>query len=88
MSLEEWIDLTIIKALTKHASSTIVALALFSIVRFVLTRIPLSQTMRSILEGADEFVLLGLFFWLIIQMGFLLWKGRIKNGSASFVMVV
>jgi hypothetical protein len=87
MKWEEWIDVPTIKALTQHASATVVALALFAVVRFVVTRVPLSETTRSIIEVVDEFVLVGLFVWLIIQMALLLWKGRIKNASTNLVLV-
>jgi hypothetical protein len=87
MKWEEWIDVPTIKALTQHASATIVALALFAVVRFVVTLVPLLPATRTIIEVTDEVVLVGLFVWLIVQMALLLWKGRIKNAAASFVLV-
>jgi len=87
MSWDEWIDLTTVKALSQHASGTLAALGFFAIVRLALALVALSSTTRTILEGLDEFVLVGLFLWLIYQMGCLLWKGRIKNASTNFVMV-
>jgi hypothetical protein len=87
MKLEEWIDLATIKALTQHASGTLVALTLFGIVRFALSLVTLSGTTRAILEVTDEFVLVALFFWLIYQMAGLLWKGMIKNASTNLVLV-
>ena len=87
MSVSEWIDLTTVKALSQHASATLAALAFFAIVRFALTLVTLSAITRTILEGTDEFVLVGLFLWLIYQMACLLWKGRIKHASTNLVMV-
>ncbi len=87
MKVDEWIDLTTIKTLTQHASGTLVALALFVLVRFALAIVKLSETTRAILEVTDEFVLVGLFLWLIFQMACALWKGRIKDASTSLVMV-
>lgn len=84
---DDWIDVATIKALTQHASATLIALILFGIVRFALKLVPLSETTRAILEVVDEVVLVGLFAWLIYQMGCLLWKGRIKNASTNLVMV-
>jgi hypothetical protein len=87
MSLGEWIDLTTVKALSQHASGTLGALGFFAIVRGALTLVTLSSVTRTILEGLDEFVLVGLFSWLIYQMACLLWKGRIKNVSTNLLMV-
>jgi hypothetical protein len=87
MKVDEWIDLATIKALTQHASATLVALVLFGLVRFALAIVKLSETTRAILEVTDELVLVGLFLWLIYQMGCALWKGRIKDASSTLVMV-
>jgi hypothetical protein len=83
----EWIDVATVKALSQHASSTLAALGFFAILRLALALVTLSATTRIILEGLDEFVLVGLFIWLIYQMACLLWKGRIKNVSTNLVMV-
>lgn len=87
MNVGEWIDLATVKALSQHASGTLAALGFFALVRAALTLVTLSGTTRAILQGTDEFVLVGLFFWLIYQMGCLLWKGRIKNESTNLVVV-
>jgi hypothetical protein len=87
MKWDEWIDLATVKAFSQHASATLAALGFFAVVRYALTLVTLSATTRTILEGLDEFVLLGLFVWLIYQMACLLWKGRIKNASTNLVMV-
>jgi hypothetical protein len=87
MSVGEWIDIPTVKALTQHASATLAALTLFGVVRVVLDAVVLSNKTRTILEFLDEFVLLGLFVWLIYQMACLLWKGRMKNAATNLVMV-
>jgi hypothetical protein len=86
MKWGEWIDVPTIKALSLHASGTLATLLFFAIVRGALGLVGLSSTTRTILEGLDEFVLVGLFIWLIYQMACLLLKGRIKNAS-NLVMV-
>jgi hypothetical protein len=91
MNWGEWIDLTTVKALSQHASGTLAALSFFALVRLALALVDLlvtlSSTTRTILRTLDEFVLVGLFLWLIYQMACFLWKGRIKNASTNLVMV-
>ena len=87
MDIGQWIDLPTVRALSQHASGTLAALFFFGIVRIAIEFVKLSAVTRIILEGLDEFVLVGLFVWLIYQMARLLWKGRIGNASTSFVMV-
>jgi hypothetical protein len=88
MKWGEWIDITAIQAMIRHASATIVALILFGFIRTIITHIPLSDAARSIILYVDEVVLVGLFVWFIIQMALVLWRGRIRNGSLTSVALV
>jgi hypothetical protein len=83
MKWEDWIDLPTIKLCCQHASATLVAMALFTLVKFALIHVPLSQTARTVLDVADEVVLVGLAFWLAYQLACLFWKGRVRNVSSS-----
>ncbi len=86
MNWEEWIDVPTIKTLTQHSSASLVSLVLFGLIHFAIDKVKLSDVTRITLVSVDEFVLVGLFVWLVWQMACLLWKGRIKNASTNLLM--
>ena len=87
MRLTEWIDLDTLKILSRHASGVIGAMAFFKLIAwFVEWGIP-EGSLRLALELIDSFALVGLFLWLVYQMGVLLWLRRARNGS-TFCLVV
>jgi hypothetical protein len=83
---EDWVDIPNIKTFSQHASATLAGVGFFSIVHYCLELATLSAISRAILEGLDEFVLVGLFVWLIYQMACILWKGRVKDVFTSIIM--
>jgi hypothetical protein len=87
MKWEEWLDLKSIKALSQHGSATLTAFLLFALLGYALDWVPLPDVVRSTLKGVDDIVLVGLVLWFVWQMALVLWKGRIRNGSANSLLV-
>lgn len=87
MPWNEWIiDVETLKILSQHASGVVGAILLFKILAFIIDLGFKDRTLKIILESVDSVVLVGLFLWLAYQMGCLLWKRRVKNGSALCIM--
>jgi hypothetical protein len=87
MRFTEWLDLDTLRILSRHASGVIGAMAFFKLIAwFVEWGVPEGK-LRLALELIDGFALVGLFLWLVYQMGMLLWQRRVRNGSALCLVI-
>jgi hypothetical protein len=86
MGLEGWIDFDTIRACVRHATGAIPALLIFALVGLVIRLIIIKGTLRGILETIDGLALVGLFLWLVYQMGCILWNRREKVRGGFHVL--
>lgn len=89
MPRNDWVDIDTIKVISRHASGVLPAALVFKGIGLIIEWGFKSGTLKTILIGVDNFCLVGIFIWLAIQMGILLWNRRekIQNGPASCFMV-
>jgi hypothetical protein len=87
MRWEEWLDIDTIRACVRHATGAVPALLIFALVGLVIHYIISDDTLRLALETIDGLALVGLFVWLVYQMGCILWNRREKIGRGLHVLV-
>ncbi len=86
MGWAEWLDLDTIRACVRHATGAIPALFIFALVGLAIRYIISDDILRRALEAIDGLALVGLFLWLIYQMGCILWNRREKIGRGLHVL--
>lgn len=83
----DWLDINTLKILSRHASGVIGAMVVFKLIGLFIEWGFKEGTLRNVLVTIDSFVLMGLFIWLIYQMGRLLWMGRVRNAPEACILV-
>jgi hypothetical protein len=86
MAWEAWVDLDTIRACVRHASGAIPALLIFALVGILIHHTVRDDILRRVLEVIDGLALVGLFLWLVYQMGCVLWNRREKIGRGLHVL--
>jgi hypothetical protein len=87
MQYEEWIDFETLKTISWHTTGIIGALLSFILVGFIIKLGIDDGIVKTILEWMENFALLGLVAWLIIQTAQVLWARRVKHGSSLCLLV-
>lgn len=75
--ISEWVDVKILKILSRHASGVIGAIAVFGAVGFAVELLVKESTLKTVVKIIDSFVLVGLVVWLAYQLARLLWTRRV-----------
>ncbi len=75
----DWLDLPNIKIFSQHTSATLAAMVSFWLVNCVAKWMGLPNPARGIIEGMEQFALIGTVGWLFFQGALILWKGRVRN---------
>lgn len=86
MGLGDWLDLDAIKAITRHFSAAMVALMAFGLFHYLIPRVLEPGHVRTLLQGIDDFALIGIFFFLTYQMGVYLWNRRERVGLSALAV--
>lgn len=76
MKLGEWLDIEFLRALVRHGSGSVFALAIFAIIGFAAELLVRDDTLRAILRKTDDVVLIGIVVWLALQLAHQLWRHR------------
>lgn len=86
MGWQGWVDLDTIRACVRHATGAIPPLLIFALVGILIHYTIRDEILRRALEGIDGLALVGLFLWLVYQMGCVLWNRREKIGRGLYVL--
>lgn len=86
MQWSDWVDIETLKILSQHASGVIGAIVVFELIGLAVNWGLSPGTLKTVLNTLDSFVLVGLVVWLAYQMGCLLWKKRVRNGPANYIL--
>ena len=87
MQYEEWIDIETLKTISWHTTGVIGALLSFILVGFIIKFGIDDGIVKTILEWMEDFALIGLVGWLIIQTAQVLWFRRGKHGPSLCLLV-
>ncbi len=89
MAVAEWLDLKTLKLLSQHTSAVVGAAASFYLISRIVRWAAGEGTFSQLVEYGEKFVLAILLVWFTVEMGKLLWKGRVKiqNGALLLSMV-
>ena len=79
MAWDEWVDLASAKALSQHTSATLFAFLCSWLIALAARHMELADWAREIIDTIEQVVLVGLIGWFVVQMAFVLWKGRIRH---------
>ena len=83
MTVADWLELSTLKALSKHTTSIVAAALSFGLIDRVVKWVIGPGTLFTVIGHVDQFVLFVLFLWFASQMFFVLWKARVRNLSGN-----
>ena len=87
MGVQEWVDIETIKIIMRHSTGSVVALVVFALMDYGIKVFIIDETLKFILHTIDHWALIGMFAWLVYQMGCLCWNSRVKiNIGPKFLL--
>jgi hypothetical protein len=82
-----WLDLNTLKVLTRHGGNVVAATAIFWIIGFCIGLSINDKATRDFLDVVENYVIKGLFLWLVYQMALVLWNRRVRYGQVDCLSV-
>jgi hypothetical protein len=89
MDFSEWLDLKTLKLLSQHTSATAGAAVSFYIISKLIRWVAGIGLYSDCVEYGEKIVLAALLLWFTIEMGKVLWNGRVRlhNGIQILSLV-
>lgn len=88
MPIGDWVDLPVLKIISRHTVGAVAALMSYFIVSRLLEWLVGPGMMRDLVEYSDQFILGAIFLYFILTVGYDLYREFKKNaGTSSFVLV-
>jgi hypothetical protein len=85
--LAQWLDLDTLKVLTRHGANVVLAIAIFWVIGFCVGLGIYDKDTRDFLDVVENYVIRGLFLWLVYQMALVLWNRRVRHGQIDCLSV-
>jgi len=83
----DWIDIEFLKAACRHTICCLVLIVFFAVISHIIDFFLVDQVTRDALHVVDGIGLVGLFIWLLYQMGCEFWNRRVRIGSNKMVVL-
>ncbi len=87
MPWTKWVDVESLESLSQHASAMAAVAIFFKLIAWLIEWAVPEGRIQTIILSAEEILFLGLFAWFAYQLARLLWKGRVRNGLDTLIVV-
>lgn len=87
MPWTKWIDVESLQSLSEHVSAMAGVAICFRLIAWLIEWAVPEGLIQTIILTIEEVIFLGLFVWFAYQLARLLWKGRVRNGLESLIVV-
>jgi hypothetical protein len=76
MPIGDWIDIALLRRLCHHSSGCIFAMAAAAVVGYTTNFFGLDADTVGTIHRIEDYVVIGLFLWLALNLGANLWRSR------------